>query len=86
MSEITKTISERPIRRMLRRKESQDYFTGDGWTGNIDEAKTFSDALEAVQTCLRWRLENVEIVLRVNGASHDLFCTDIWVGQDHHTA
>ncbi len=86
MNETRNQTSERPISRFLRRKHSQEYFTGTGWSRNIEDAKTCADALEAVQTCLRFRLENVEMVLRVNGASHDLFCTEIRNGNERPSA
>ncbi len=69
--------AERPILRMLRRKHSQEYFTGGGWSPNLEEARTFQDSLEAAQTCAHWRLSDVEMVLRIKGGSADLYCTEL---------
>jgi hypothetical protein len=64
---------ERPIRRVLRRRNSQEYFTGNGWTNNPDEARVFADSLEAAQLCANCGLVDMEIALRIVGASSDLF-------------
>ena len=66
---------EKPIRRLIRRKDSQEYFTGNGWTNNPEEARTFADSLEAAQTCAHRGLVGVEVALRVTGGTSDLFCT-----------
>jgi len=79
MTELTKaTKGERAIRRLLRRKQSQEYFTGNGWTRDPEEARSFADSLEAAQTCVQWGLGDMEMVLRVAGGSSDLFCTELW--------
>jgi hypothetical protein len=67
---------ERPIRRVLRRKRSQEYFTGSGWTENLEEARFFRDSLEAAQMCAHCGLSEVEMVLRVKGGTSDLYCTE----------
>ena len=69
---------ERAIRRLVRRRQSEDYFTGSGWTKDPDQARSFANSLEAAQTCLRHGLVDMEMVLRVVGGSSDLFCTDLW--------
>ncbi len=68
---------ERPIRRVLRHKSSREYFTGSGWTQDPEAARSFQDSLEAVQTCVQWGLTGVEIVLRLQGGTADLFCTEL---------
>jgi hypothetical protein len=65
------------IRRLLRRKHSKEYFTGERWTTNISEAKTFEDSLQAARTCAECGLREVEIVLRFNDTSADLFCAEM---------
>ncbi len=70
-------IKERPIRRVLRHKLSRQYFTGSGWTHDVEAARTFQDSLEAVQICLKHELTCVEIVLRLKGGTGDLFCAEI---------
>ena len=66
---------EQAVKRLLRRKDTAEYFKGDGWTGNPGEAKTFSDSLEAAETCARLQLSNVELALRVESGDFDMFCT-----------
>jgi hypothetical protein len=79
MSEvIDKTKRQHPIRRLLRQKQSQEYFAGARWTADPDAAWTFADSVEAAQTCVHWGLSDVEMVLRVSGASSDLFCTEFF--------
>jgi len=78
MTEIKETKGDRAIRRLLRRRNSQEYFSGNGWTKNPDEAKSFADSLEAAQTCVQWGLWDMEMVLRVVGSNSDLFCTELW--------
>jgi hypothetical protein len=65
--------NERPIRRVIRRRNSQEYFAGPGWTNNPDEARVFADSLEAAQVCAAYGLVGMEIALRLTGANVDLF-------------
>ncbi len=67
----------RPIRRLLRRRHSQEYFTGTGWTEDLEKARTFTDCLEAARTCAHCGLSQVELVLRVIGGSADLYSTEL---------
>ncbi len=68
---------DRPIRHVLRHKLSGQYFTGSGWTDDFEAARNFRNSLEAVQTCLHHGLTRVEIVLRLEGGTCELFCTEI---------
>ena len=74
---ITDCIEQQPIKRLLRRTASRDYFKPDGWTNRPEEAHNFSDVVEAVETCSRYGLSNVELALRYEAGSCDLFCTPI---------
>jgi hypothetical protein len=65
------------IKRVLRRKYSQEYFKDGGWTDNPQEANCFSDAVEVAETCARYGLSDVELALRFETAECDLFCTPI---------
>jgi len=79
MIELTmETKGERAIRRLLRHRHSQEYFTENGWTKDPEKARSFADSLEAAQTCVQWGLGDMEMVLRVAGGSSDLFCTELW--------
>jgi hypothetical protein len=76
INEVSKNNPKhRPIQRLLRRKGSQDYFTGIGWTKQIEQARAFQDSLEAAQTCAHCGLSEVEMVLRIEGGTGDLYCT-----------
>jgi hypothetical protein len=61
------------MKRLLRRRISQQYFNGCGWTTNPDEAKSFSDIIEVAEACTQHGLTGVEVVLRVEKC--ELFCT-----------
>jgi hypothetical protein len=78
VTSIKTANGERPIRRLLRRKQSQEYFTGNGWTKNPEEARTFADSLEAAQVCVHWGMSGMEMVLRVTGGASDLFTTELF--------
>lgn len=65
------------IRRVLRRRETREYFKDGGWTQDPAEAETFSDVLEAAETCTRYGLDNVELALRYEASAADFFCTPI---------
>ncbi len=78
MGEPTKADwRERPIRRVLRRKRSGEYFTGAGWSMNVEEARTFPDSLSAAQSCVHHCLSDMELVLRIHGGSADLYRTEL---------
>ena len=66
-------LKERPIQRLLRHKNSLEYVSWNGWTKNVEEARTFQDSLEAARTCAENALWEVEMVLRVKGGDKDLY-------------
>jgi hypothetical protein len=68
---------EKPVRRLLRLQNSEQYFKDDGWTTNPDEARSFADALEAAETCARYHLSDVELTLRFDSRAGDVFKTKI---------
>ncbi len=65
------------IKRVLRSRDSHQYFDGQGWTDNPEEAKSFTDVVEAAGLCAQLGLSNVELAVRVRSASCDLFCTPV---------
>lgn len=65
------------VKRLVRCRATQRYFSGRGWTEDPQEAKTFADALEAAQTCAQNKLVNVELAVRLSANGSDLFCTVI---------
>ncbi len=70
-------VQESGVKRLLRHKVSLQYFKDGDWTHNPEEADSFSDIVEAVETCVRYGLCDVEIALRVDSGACDVFCTPI---------
>ncbi|HWX19635.1 MAG TPA: hypothetical protein VN578_06985 [Candidatus Binatia bacterium] len=70
-------MQKKGIRRLLRRKDTLEYFKGDGWTNNPKEAATFSDVAEAAQICAQHGLVNIELALQVENEAPEVFCTAI---------
>jgi hypothetical protein len=50
-----------------------EYLSWNGWTKNLEEARTFQDSLEAARACAENALWEVEMVLRVKGGNKDLY-------------
>jgi hypothetical protein len=70
-------VEQIPVKRLLRRTASMDYFKPGGWTHRPEEAHNFADVVEVVETCTRFGLSNVELALRYETGSTDIFCTPI---------
>jgi hypothetical protein len=66
-----------PVARLLRCRKTHRYFTGEGWSDDPAQAEVFCDQIDAVQACISHNLENIEMVLRVNGSQVELFCTTL---------
>jgi hypothetical protein len=71
------STSEKTIKRFLRHRESLAYFKEGGWTANPQEAKSFSDVVEAAKACAEYGLEDVDLALRYEAGEADVFCTRI---------
>jgi len=71
------TAEETTVKRLLRRQSTRQYFKEDGWTENPREAKCFSDALEAAETCARYGLKDVELALVMGSQESEFFCTSV---------
>lgn len=63
------------VKRLLRKRNTQQFATDEAWTENPEDAKAFSDVLEAAEECARRGLHDVELTLRVEARSCDFFCT-----------
>jgi len=74
---IHPSIEDKPIKRVLRHRTSAAYFKNGGWTPNPEEAYSFSDVVEAAETCARYGLSDVELALRYDAAAADLFCVTL---------
>jgi hypothetical protein len=70
-------IKNLPVARLIRCRQTQRYFTGQGWSEDPARAEVFDDPLDAVRACLSHDLQNIEMVLRVNGSQVDLFSTTV---------
>lgn len=68
---------QQTIKRVLRHKDSREYFKDGGWTSNPSEASCFSDVVEAAEICTRYHLSDVELALRFESGACDVFCTPI---------
>ena len=67
---------EQSVRRLLRRKATQEYFREDGsWTTDPVGAKPFNDVVEAAEICARLGLSDVELILRTEAGDCDVFST-----------
>jgi hypothetical protein len=65
------------ICRMIRCKKTRRYFTGDGWTHNASQAKTFAEQIDAVEACIQHELVDIELVLGPAGTETELFTCGI---------
>ena len=65
------------IKRVLRHKNSKEYFKDGGWTSTPKDANGFSDVVEVVQICTRYGLNDVELALQFESSDCDVFCTSI---------
>jgi hypothetical protein len=70
-------LKDRPIQRLLRHKHSMEYLSWNGWTKDVEEARTFQDSLEAARACAENALWEVEMVLRVKGGNKELYRTKL---------
>jgi hypothetical protein len=70
---VLKKGEDKAIRRLLRRRDSREYFQGGAWTPDPTEAQTFEDVVEAAEACARYGLRDVELALRFDQAAEDVF-------------
>jgi len=68
---------EQTVKRLLRHRDSQQYFKDGGWTYNPEEADSFDDIVHAAETCARHGLTDVELALRLDAQASDVFCTSL---------
>ncbi len=74
---LSDCAEERAIKRVLRHRGSQEYFKDDGWTNKPEEANSFFDVVEAAEICARYGLSDVELAIRFELGTGDVFCT--WI-------
>ncbi len=75
--QYNETQAETTIKRILRHRDSRQYFKDGGWTADPGQASSFKDVVEVAEACARYKLDNVELALRFDSAACDVFCTPI---------
>lgn len=61
------------IKRLLKRRDGTEYVSNQGWTRDPFEASTFSNVLEAAETCIQRDLHEIDLTLRVGPDGCEVF-------------
>lgn len=69
------SVEQVPVIRLLRCQKTLRFFSRTGWSHDARQAEVFADEIEAVRACVANQLEDIELVIRVEGSHTDLFCT-----------
>ncbi len=65
------------MRRIIRSVETHEYFRWGQWTPNPGLAQHFPDSGKVIDTCLRYHLHDVELVLQLNDEPAEGFDTHV---------
>jgi len=65
------------MRRLLKSVTTQEYFSQGQWTSDAARAQEFADAGEAIDTCLKHHLTDVELVLQLGTEPRDSYDTHL---------
>ena len=65
------------MRRLLKNPRTQQYFSQGRWTPEPSEAQHFPDAGNAISTCLKYHLTEVELVLQLDAQLQQGFDTHL---------
>jgi len=65
------------MKRVLKSLTTHEFFAQGHWTREPSEAQHFTDAGIAIETCLRYHLTDVELVLQLNTEPHEAFDTHL---------
>ncbi len=65
------------MRRLLKSVATHEYFGQGRWTPDPAKAQNFSDAGKAIDTCLKYHLTNVELVLLLGTEPHEPYDTHL---------
>jgi hypothetical protein len=65
------------MRRVLKSLKTREYFSRGHWTPEASQAQDFPDAGNAINTCLRYHLTDVELVLQLNAEPQDALDTHL---------
>jgi hypothetical protein len=67
----------RIMRRLVKSLTTHEYFGQGQWTPDPGKAQDFPDAGKAIDTCLRYRLTDVELVLQLDAEPQEAFDTHL---------
>ena len=65
------------MRRLLKSLRTHEYFSRGRWTPEADQAQHFTDAGKVIDTCLKYHLTEVELVLQLNAEPQDAYDTHL---------
>lgn len=63
--------------RVIRHVKTGGYFRKGEWTEDSNQAEQFEDAGKVIETCLRYHLSDVELVLHTHGEAMEAFDTHV---------
>jgi hypothetical protein len=65
------------MRRLVKNLRTHEYLAQGHWTSDPSQAQDFSDAGKAIDTCLRYHLREVELVLQLDAEPQEAFDTHL---------
>ncbi len=65
------------MRRVIRKVTSHEYFRDGQWTLDPLKAEEFCNSGEAIETCLRYHLHDVELVLQLQDLPQEAYDTHL---------
>jgi len=65
------------MRRLVKHLRTQEYFSQGHWTREASQAQDFTDAGNAIETCLRYHLTDVELVLQLSAEPQEAYDTHL---------
>ena len=65
------------MRRLLKNLITREYFGEGQWTPDIGQAQDFADSGKAIDTCLKYHLTDVELILQIEAEPQDAFDTHL---------
>jgi hypothetical protein len=65
------------MRRLLRNFRTREYFGQGQWTPDAGRAQDFPDSGKAIDTCLKYHLRDVELILQLDAEPQDAFDTHL---------
>ena len=65
------------MRRLLKSLKTCEYFGQGRWTPDPSQAQDLSDSGKAIDTCLKYHLTDVELILQLNAEPQEAFDTHL---------